>query len=71
MELGHLFDLIWQEEKLPEQWRQGLTCKNLKKGNLQQYGNWRVTLLPIASKVPGKILISRIQGGADHRLRKE
>lgn len=66
MELMCLFDLIWQEEKLPEQWKQ------VPKGNLQQCGNWRgVTLLPIASKVLGKILISRIQGCVDHRLRKE
>ena len=43
-----------------------------KKGNAQQCGNWRgVTLLPTASKVLGKILIRRIQGDADDRLRKE
>ena len=30
-----------------------------------------MTLLPIDSKVLGKILISRIQGCKDHRLRKE
>ena len=47
VELKHLCDLIWQEEKLPEQRKQGLICKILKKGNLQQCGNWSgVTLLP-------------------------
>ena len=72
MELGHLFYLIWREEKVPEQWKQGLICKIPKKGNLQQCGNWKgVTLLSIASKVMGKILISRIQDGVGHRLRKE
>ena len=72
VELRLLFDLLWREKKLPEQWKQGLICKILKKGNLQQCGNLRgVTLLPIASKVLGKILISRIQGRVDHRLRKE
>ena len=30
-----------------------------------------MTLLPITSKVLQKILISKIQGGVDHRLRKE
>ena len=30
-----------------------------------------MTLLPIGSKVPEKILISKIQDGVDHRLRKE
>ena len=72
VELECLFVLIWQEEKMPEQWKHGLICWVPKKGNLQQCGNWRgVTLLPIASKVLGKILISRIQCGVDHRLRKE
>ena len=72
VELRRLFDLIWHEATVPEQWKQGLICKIPKKGNLRQCGNWRgVTLLPIASKVLGKILISRIQGSVDHRLRKE
>ena len=67
-----LFDLIWQEEKVPVQWKQGLIFKIPKKGNPQQCGNWRgVTLLPTASKVLGKILIGRVQGGGDDRLRKE
>ena len=57
---------------MPEQWKQGLICKIPKKGSLQQFGNWRgVMLLPIDSTVLGKILISRIQGVLDHRLRKE
>ena len=52
VELKHLCDLIWQEEKLLEQWKQGLICKISKKGNLQQCGNRRgVALLPITSKV--------------------
>ena len=72
VELKRLFDLIWQNEKVPVQYKQGLICKIPKKGNAQQCGNWRgVTLLPTASKVLGKILISRIQGDADDRLRKE
>ena len=35
VELRHLFDLIWQEEKLPERWKEGLICKIPKKGNLE------------------------------------
>ena len=72
VELECLFVLIWQELKMPDQWKHGLICWVPKRGNLQQCGNWRgVTLLPIASKVLGKILISRIQCGVDRRLRKE
>ena len=41
---------LFGEEKLPEQWKQGLICKILKKGNVQQFGNWRgVTSLTIDS----------------------
>ena len=32
VELKCLFDLICQEEKVPEQWKQGLICKIPKKG---------------------------------------
>ena len=39
VELKRLFDLIWQEEKMPEQWKLGLMCRIPKKGNLQQCGN--------------------------------
>ena len=54
------------------EWKQGLRYRKPKKGNLQQCGNWRgVTLLPIANKLLGNILISRIQSGVDHRLSKE
>ena len=43
-----------------------------QKGNLQECSNWRgVTLLPLASTVLGRILISRIQTGVDNTLRKE
>ena len=58
VELRRLFDLIWHEAKVPEQWKQGLICKIPKKGNLRQRGNWReVTLQPIANKVLGKNFI--------------
>lgn len=71
-EFKKIFDIIWEEEQVPTQWTQGLICKIPKKGNLQECGNWRgVTLLPLASKVLSKILISRIQGGVDSLLRKE
>lgn len=53
-------------------WTKGLICKFLKKGNLQECGNWRgVTLLPLASKVLSRIIINRIQAGVDRTLRKE
>ena len=43
-----------------------------KKGDLKECKNWRVvTLLPVASKVMGRVIIQRIQNGVDSVLRKE
>ena len=43
-----------------------------KQGDLKECKNWRgVTLLPVASKVMGRVIIERIQNGVDHVLRKE
>ena len=43
-----------------------------KKGDLAECGNWRgITLLPIASKVLGRVIINRIKAGIDEILRPE
>ena len=53
-------------------WKGGLIVKIPKKGNLKECKNWRgVTLLPVVSKILGRIVIDRIRAGIDHRLRKE
>ena len=67
-----LIDTIWSLEKVPLKWKRGLIIKIPKKGNLRECKNWRgVTLLPVASKILGRIIIERICIGIDHRLRKE
>ena len=67
-----LLDNIWQQEKIPDRWRKGLIVKFSKTGDLKNCKNWRgVTLLPVVSKVLGRILIDRIKSGVDNRLRKE
>ena len=67
-----LIDTIWSLEKVPLKWKRGLIIKIPKKGNLRECKNWRgVTLLPVASKILGRIIIERIRIGIDHRLRKE
>ena len=39
-----------------------------KKGNLMECGNWRgITLLPVAAKVLGKVIITRIRDTVDTR----
>ena len=67
-----LIDMIWSLEKVPLKWKRGLISKMTRKGNLRECKNWRgVTLLPVASKILGRIIIEHIRIGIDHRLRKE
>ena len=66
-----LLDKIWNKEQIPETWKKGLIIKLPKKGNLKKCKNWRgITLLPIVSKVLGRIIIDRIREGIDSQLRK-
>lgn len=71
-ELICILDLIWKDGIVPKQWNKGLMCKIPKKGNLQDCNHWGgITLLPQASNLLSRILINRVQSGADHTLRKE
>ena len=46
-----LFQDIWQKEKFPKEWKEGIVIKVPKKGDLSQCRNWRgVTLLVVISK---------------------
>ena len=60
-----LIDMIWSLEKAPRKWK-----RNRRKGTFRECKNWRrVTLLPVVSKILGRIVIDRM--GIDSRLRKE
>ena len=64
--------MIWENEVMPQEWLKALIVKLPKKANLKECTNWRgITLLVIASKVLGKILIERLKSGVDKRLRAE
>ena len=70
--LHQLLSLIWEKERIPEDWCKGLIVKLPKKGDLTNCGNWRgITLMPTAAKVMGKVIIKRISRGLDKKLRKE
>ena len=70
--LHDLLSLIWEEERIPEDWCKGLIVELPKKGDLTNCGNWRgITLMPTAAKVMGKVIIKRISRGVDKTLRKE
>lgn len=70
--LQPLFRSIWEEEKIPDDWRKGTIIKVPKKGNLSDCNNWRgITLLSIPSKVLCTIIIRRLGPAIDKILRQE
>ena len=53
--------VIWQEEIIPRQWRDGLIVNIVKKGDREDPGNYRgITLLSVVGKVFCKILNNRL-----------
>jgi hypothetical protein len=63
---------IWQEEKYPNDWNKGILIKLPKKRDLSNCNNWRgIALLPIVSKVFSRIILNRIQGPVNKKIRKE
>ena len=59
--LGQLFSVIWQEEIVPRQWREGLIVNIFKKGDREDPANYRdITLLSVVGKVFCKILNNRL-----------
>lgn len=70
--LHPLFIKIWETEKLPEEWLEGILVTIPKKGDLSQCRNYRgIMLLPIPSKVLTKILLNRINEKLDSTIRKQ
>ena len=50
--LQQLFSVIWREELVPRQWREGLIVNLFKKGDKEDPGNYRGTmLLSVVGKV--------------------
>ena len=63
---------IWEQEKVPADWKLGHLVKLPKKGDLSQCGNWRgIMLLSIPSKVLTRIILERLKEALDKRLRTE
>ena len=49
--LEQLFSVIWREETVPKQWREGLIVNLFKKGDREDPGNYRgITLLSVVGK---------------------
>ena len=70
--LHNLFQKIWEEETVPEDWRNGYIVKLPKKGDLSVCGNWRgIQLLSVPSKIMARVILERIKGAVDEELREE
>ena len=70
--LCELFFMIWESEKISNEWRCGLIICLPKKRNLMECGNYRgKTLLPAATKVLVKVITIRIRNAVGTKLQQE
>ena len=73
--LEQLFSVVWREETVPKQWREGLIVNLFKNGGREDPRNYRdITLLSVVGKVLCKILNNGlveclVKGGALHEGR--
>ncbi|KAJ8371412.1 hypothetical protein SKAU_G00114400 [Synaphobranchus kaupii] len=69
--LHHLMQAIWEEEKVPLDWRDGNIVKIPKKGDLRECKNYRgIMLLSTPGKVLNHILLGRLEKTVDEKLRE-
>ena len=69
--LEQLFSVVWHEETVPRQWREGLIVNLFKKGDREDPGNYRgITLLSVVGKVFCKVLNNRLVGQAGFRVNR-
>ena len=73
MDVLHYFShKVWEQEQLTEDWKRGLIVKLPKKGDLMECGNWRgITLMAVAAKVLGRVIITRVRDCVNDKLRQE
>ncbi|KAI8503757.1 hypothetical protein Bbelb_187280 [Branchiostoma belcheri] len=70
--LHSLFSRIWEEEQVPQDWREGTLIKLPKKGDIVNCNNYRgIMLLSVPGKVFNRILLERMREAVDAKLRDE
>ena len=70
--LHELFQKIWDQQEIPDDWSRSLIVKLPKKGDLTVCRNWRgITLMLTAAKVMGRVIVTRIREGINQQLRDE
>ena len=67
-----LFKDIWTNDVIPNDWNKGLIVELPKKGDLQHCDNCRgITLISEPGKIFCRVLLNRIEGAIDVKLRQE
>jgi hypothetical protein len=70
--LCSLFQKIWKQEKILEDWINGVLFKLPKKGTVLNCSNCRgIKLLSVISKIFSRIICERIKNGIETKLRRE
>ena len=71
-QLHLLFNSIWKDQCVPEDWKKSLIVKVPKKGDLTECDNYRgISLLSLPSKILCRVLIDRVKSGVDEMIRQE
>jgi len=67
-----LFEMIWEQESFPTDWKEGIIVKLPKKGDLTDCNNWRgINILCVVMKVFCKIILERMVKLIDAKIRPE
>ena len=71
-QLHLLFNSIWKDQCVPEDWKKSLIVKVPKKGDLTECDNYRsISLLSVPSKILCRVLIDRVKSGVYEMIRQE
>lgn len=69
MLLEPLFRRIWEEETIPNDWKESIIIKIPKKGDRRQCGNWRgISIVPSVMKIFNNVILNRISELLDDQL---
>jgi hypothetical protein len=70
--LYKMFAKIWEEEEIPSEWKEGHLIKLPKKGDLGLCSNYRgITLLSVPAKIFNRVILERLKGPVDKKLRDQ